>query len=291
MISLAFPYHQIQQNYHFVLDKLACDRAHAADLVVDPADVIGNASINAWFASASASLAEADDTLQNVSLTAWEDQWAARVSLARIFGTIGIASAQHFTWRNQHATGTVVGDASIAVHDWYANLHENAGSVVRAFSGVSPSSDSSLSVVRNGFASLRQASWLNSLRKLDWLLQLDDGNVVEGRSWVISFMIGRVRATNTLLTIFWAVEVVSASTDCQTAGSIINAMGSSDDNVGFFPVGTHTDQSATAEVSTVLLHADDPWVRARADFDATDDTLIIGISDTVGTHLRKRPTA
>jgi len=272
---------------HF-LNNLAGDRAQAANLAVDPADVIGNASINAWLASTSATFAEADNTLQNVSLTTWEDQWSARVTLARVLGTIRITSAQHFSWRNQHAAATVVRNASVAVHNWDADLHQNPRRVVRALASVSPSSNSSLSIIRNRFARLRQASWLNSLRELDWFFQFDDGNVVEGCSWIISFVKVFGDATDYLLTVWWRVEVVGASQDSQAADSVVYAVSSSDNDIGFFPAWAHADQSGAAEVSTVLLQADDPWMRARANLYATNDALVISVSDAIWTHLLER---
>jgi len=263
-------------------DFLSGDSAQRFDILVDPTDVVGHAGIHARQTGTSATNAEADDTLEDVSRAALHDEWAARVTLAGILSSLAVSSAQHLSRVDFDALAAVAAGALSAADGGHADLHQDLGSVVSTLSGQAPTSDCGFRGIRGILSSSGQASWLNARGELDWFVQLDDSDVIGGGVGVVLWVVHDLGSANRLLAAGWAAQIVSAGTDGQVRSTIVYAMGGSHDDIGLF-LGAHTDQGTAAEVATTLLHADDPRVRTGTCFHTTDDTLVFLVW-SVGPH-------
>jgi len=262
---------------------LTRDLTISPDLVLNPADVIRNASVDAGVATAGATLAETDHALQNVALTFLENQRATGISLARVFATASVAGAQHFLG-SDCVESAVTGSAGLVGEGRNTDLHQNARRVVGALAGVTPTGDCSLNVVRNGFARRRQASRLGGRREFDGRRQFDDGDIVDvGGGIVVGVRNGGVDR-DFLLTRLGFVQVVRAGCGGQNILHIVNAMGGRDHDVRLFDVA-NADQGAAANVGAEFkLQGNYPRMGIGAGFHAADDTLSVGVETTVRTH-------
>jgi len=259
--------------------------AHRPDLRIDPSNVVSHASIHARQPGTSATNAEADHTLQNVSLAAFDHVWAARVTLASVLSALSVSSAQHGARVDLDTLASVRRSALRAADGGHSDLQQDGGGVETALSRQTPTGDCAFDVVPDLFSWRRQASWLNGRGEFDWSFQLDDGDIIEGGVRVVTLVVDNVRRADRLLVGGWAVQIMGTGIDCQTAPSVINAMGSSDDVFGLCGISS-ADQGATAEVAAgSRAQADDPRVGAWSCFHTADDTLVIDVL-TIWAHSR-----
>jgi len=246
---------------------------------VDPRDVVGNASINAWRASASTTNTEADHTLESVSICTFEDEWSAGISLASVFASLTVTGAQHGGGIDANTLAAVLSGAAALTDDWHADLHQDARYVISSLSGQSPTSNYALDVIGDGFSFGGQASRLNGGVQFERSGQFDDGDIIQGGVRIVTLMSLDSRWTRSLHVGVRAVMIVGAGYDA-IRGSVSDAMGGRDDDIG-------GDQSTTAKVALTHLQTDDPRVGTRTGFHPTDDTLSFRIVTTIRTHLRR----
>jgi len=256
-----FSFHRIPDEFEKIsLGSFQNFLSHVAqrfDMAIDPADVVGHTSIDARETRASAANTETDNALKNVSVVALDDERAARVTLARVLATLLVSGAQHLGLVDLDTLAPVLAIAITIADRGNADLHQDAGSIGSTLAGQSPTSNSGLDVVWDYFSGSRQARGLNGRGKFDGFFQFDDSDIVGGGVWIVLWMVDGTDSAHGLLAAGWSVQVVSSSADCQSRGSVIHAMGSRDDEIGFILGRMNANQGATAKVAA-LLQTDDP---------------------------------
>lgn len=217
---------------------------HSFDGRIDPCDIIGYTSVDAWRTSTSATDTEANHTLESVSFGTFEDEWSTGISLASVFATLTITGAQHSVLIDTDTLASVLSSARGVAEGWDTDLHQDVRCIVTTLSGQAPSGNGSLGALSDRFSLFGQTSRLNVGVEGEWFGQGDDSDIMHGRVSIVTLMSYDAGWTRDL-DVGRTVMIVGTGYDAVWV-SVSDAMGGRDHNVG-------RDQGTTAKMAFTHL--------------------------------------